>query len=153
MKKIILAARFIFIGLFLIGCEEELSVRQDALTDYAVDINGTWQLFSISRNGEDLSGKISFTDYTLDLNNDGTFNLSSSKVPFPTLRTSGASFISGNWAFNDDFQPTEIQFSNGPAVVPTRLDQPLFGSNNTTLSITFSLGCATNTYLYQFKKI
>lgn len=152
MKKIIIAASLLFGGMFLVGCEEDLTVRQDALNAFAVDINGSWELFSMSRNGEDLSGKLSFTDYSITINEDGTFSLSSSSVPFPTLKTTNNRFSNGTWRFDSDFQPTEIQFLNGSSIVPVKLDQPLFGTNNTNLSIEFSMGCGANTYLYQFKK-
>lgn len=152
MKKIVLISNFLFAVLLLSGCEDDLTVRQDALTAYTVEVNGNWNLFSISRNGEDLSGMLNITDNSIALNNDGTFNLSSSTIPFPTLKTTGARFTSGNWTFNDDFQPTKIHFSNGSSIVPVKLDKPLYGKNNNTLSFKFSLGCGTNSYLYQFKK-
>lgn len=151
MKNLLLIAGFLFAAILFTGCEDDLNVRQDALTNYNVDINGSWKLFSISRDGEDLSGKFGFTDYTLELN-DGTFSLSSSTVPFPTLKTTGVAFSSGSWSFNDDIYPTHIQFTNGSEVVPVKMAYPAYGTNNTSLVLEFSLGCSSNKYLYQFKK-
>lgn len=151
MKNSFLKASLLFATILITGCEDNLNVRQDALTNYAVDINGTWKLFSITRDGEDLSSKISFTDYTLELS-DGSFSLSSSTVPFPTLKSVTTPFSSGSWSFNDDYYPTQIQFTNGSEVIPVKLGYPAYGTNNSSLALEFSLGCSSNTYLYQFKK-
>ena len=142
---------FFLAAILFTGCEEDLEVRQDALTNYEVDINGSWKLFSISRDGEDLSSKINFTDFTLELSN-GDFNLNSSTIPFPTLKTTGSAFSSGSWSFNDDIYPTHIQFTNGSDVVPVKLAYPAYGTNNSSLVLEFSLGCSANIYSYQFKK-
>ncbi len=152
MRNLILIAGFLFSAILFTGCEDDLNVRQDALTNFAVDINGSWKLFSISRDGEDLSSKFSFTDYTLELSDDGAFSLNSSTVPFPTLKTTITPFSSGSWSFNDDFFPTHIQFTNGSEVVPVKLAYPAYGTNNSSLALEFNLGCSSNIYLYQFKK-
>ena len=137
--------------LFFFGCEDELLVRQDALTPYEVSIEGTWELYSLSRNGIDLTGVMDLSGKDIDFTNDGTFTLSSPSMPFPT-RSSEADFTTGTWRFNNDYQPTEMQFSDGSNRVPVKLDQPLYGTNNTTLALEFTLGCSANTYVYQFKK-
>lgn len=152
MKNLLLTAGFLFAAILITGCEQdELNVRQDALTNYIVDIDGSWKLFSISRDGEDLSGKFSFKDYTLDVR-DRNFSLSSSTFPFPTLKTTGVPFSSGTLSFNDDVYPTQIQFSNGSEVVPVKLAYPAYGTNNTSLILEFNLGCSSNKYSYHFKK-
>lgn len=151
MRNLIKITGFFLLAILFAGCEDDSQVSQDALTNYAVDINGSWKLFSISRDGEDLSSKISFTGYTLELN-DNTFNLNSSTVPFPTLKTTGSAFSNGNWSFNDDIYPTHIQFTNGSEVIPVKMGYPAYGTNNSSLVLEFSLGCSTNIYSYQFKK-
>jgi hypothetical protein len=152
MKIQLLKTSLIFFLILFCGCEDELELRQDALTPYEVSIDGAWELYSVSRNGADLTQVMDLTDVEIEFSNDGTFSLSSSKIPFPTLKSSSNSFTAGSWKFNNDFQPTSIQFSNGNAKVPVMLDQPLYGSNNTNLVFEFSLGCNANTYQYQFKK-
>jgi hypothetical protein len=151
MRNLIMITCFCLTVILFTGCEDNLNVRQDALTNYAVDINGNWKLFSISRNGEDLSSKISFADYTLELS-DGSFSVNSSTVPFPTLKSAITPFASGSWSFNDDYYPTHIQFTNGSEVISVKLGYPAYGTNNSSLTLEFSLGCNSNTYLYQFKK-
>ena len=132
MRNILL---FSFFSLaFLIACEDESSsydVREDALINYKADINGDWSLFSIERNGTSLAGHF---DAALNLTiSDGTFSLSSTTMPFPTLTTMVGDFSSGSWSFNDDYKPTDIQFTNGTDVVPVALSFPLYGMNNTSL--------------------
>jgi len=107
-------------------------------------------LFSIERNGTSLAGHF---DAALNLTiSDGTFSLSSTTMPFPTLTTMVGDFSSGSWSFNDDYKPTGIQFTNGTDVVPVALSFPLYGMNNTSLGLEFSLGCGETTYKYHFKK-
>ena len=151
MRNILL---FSFFSLaFLIACEDESSsydVREDALINYKADINGDWTLFSIERNGTSLAGHF---DAALNLTiSDGAFSLSSTTMPFPTLTTMVGDFSSGSWSFNDVYKPTGIQFTNGTDVVPVALSFPLYGMNNTSLGLEFSLGCGETTYKYHFKK-
>ena len=130
---------------------DSFDVREDALVDYKTDINGEWSLHSIHRNGTDLSQQFNASALTLTLS-DGSFSLSSSALPFPTLKTSGTPFSSGSWSFDDDFKPTNIQFTDGSDIVPASLSMPLFGKNNSSLGLEFSLGCGATTYKYHFKK-
>jgi hypothetical protein len=151
MRNILL---FSFFSLaFLIACEDDASsydVREDALINYKADIIGEWSLFSIERDGASLAGHF---DAALNLTiSDGAFSLSSTTMPFPTLTTMVSDFSSGSWSFDDDYQPTSIQFTNGSEVVPAALSFPLYGSNNTSLGLEFSLGCSSTTYKYHFKK-
>ena len=138
---------------FLMACDDDAStydVREDALINYKADINGEWSLFSIERNGTSLSGSYDAA-MTLTIS-DGAFSLSSTGLPFPTLTTTVADFNSGSWSFDDEYKPTSIQFSNGTDVVPAALSFPLYGMNNTSLGLEFSLGCGETTYKYHFKK-
>ncbi len=151
MRNIIL---FSFFSLaFFIACDDDAStydVREDALINYKADINGEWSSFSIERNGTSLSGSYDAA-MTLTIS-DGAFSLSSTGLPFPTLTTTVADFNSGSWSFDDDYKPTSIQFSNGTDVVPVALSFPLYGMNNTSLGLEFSLGCGATKYKYHFKK-
>ena len=103
---------------FLIACDDADSydVREDALINYKTDINGQWSLYSIARGSTDLSA-VHGTNLKLTIA-DGTFTLSDPPIPFPTMTTTVADFSSGNWSFDDDYQPTKIQFTNGTDVVP-----------------------------------
>ena len=137
---------------FLIACDDADSydVREDALINYKTDINGEWNLYSIARGSTDLSA-VHGTNLKLTIT-DGTFSLSDAKMPFPTMTTTVADFSTGNWSFDDDYQPTKIQFTNGTDVVPVNLMFPLYGKNNTSLGLEFSLGCGSVKYSYHFKK-
>lgn len=152
MRNIFFLSLILSLALFT-ACDEAKSfdVREDALVNYAADINGTWTLHSISRNGVDISGHFNASALTLTID-ESSFSLGSSSLPFPTLKTTGSPFSSGSWSFDDDYQPTNIQFTNGTEVVPTSLSFPLYGSNNTSLGLEFSLGCGATSYMYHFKK-
>ena len=45
-----------------------------------------------------------------------------------------------------------IHFNGGSETVPVNLTYPLYGKNNNSLGLEFSLGCGASTYQYQFKK-
>ncbi len=152
MRNILLISLFSSLAFFT-ACDDadSFDVREDALVNYATDINGVWNLFSIERNGTDLSGHFNASAMTLTIA-DGAFTLSSASLPFPTLKTTITPFDSGSWAFDDDYQPTSIQFTNGSEIVPVNLSFPLYGNNNTSLGLEFSLGCGATTYTYHFKK-
>ena len=151
MRNILLISFFSLA--FLIACDDAdtYDVREDALINYKADINGEWSLFSIERGASDLSGVFG-TNLKLTLGSDGTFTLSDAKMPFPTLKTTVTDFSTGNWSFDDDYQPTKIQFTNGTDVVPVNILFPLYGKNNTSLGLEFSLGCSSVIYKYHFKK-
>jgi hypothetical protein len=151
MRNILLISIF-SLALFT-ACDDadSFDVREDALVDYKTDINGEWSLFSIERNGTDLSGVFNASAMTLTIT-DGAFSLNSSALPFPTLKTTSTQFDTGSWSFDDDYKPTSIQFTNGSEIVPVNLSFPLYGSNNNSLGLEFSLGCGATTYTYHFKK-
>lgn len=152
MKNSILILTITLLILITSGCDvNNFEVREDALENYAVEINGEWSLVSIERNKEDITGQFNFGDFILKIDG-GNFNLNSTTIPFPTLKSTGNPFDSGTWIFNDDYQPTLMQLSDGTQTVQTNLKSSLYGKNNTTLKLEFSLGCKSNTYVYQFKK-
>ena len=64
------------------SCDEadSFDVRQDALVDYVTDINGTWTLHSVHRDGTDITSHIpSATGLTLQVEA-GSFTLGSSII-------------------------------------------------------------------------
>ena len=138
-------------GLLFLSCEEDPAVRQDALVNYKVDLMGDWAIFSVERNGEDISALLDYSTFSLQLG-DGTFSLANEQVPFPTLGFNDANFSSGAWEFDDDFSPTQIHFVDGGTRVPVQMSFPAYGLNNTSLGLEFSLGCSNTVYTYQFKK-
>ncbi len=150
MNKSISILGLVVAMLFIvIACEDETMVRQDALVNYEVDLLGDWSVFSVTRNGMDISSDLNYASFSLKLE-DGSFSLSG-VFPFPTLGQD-MSFSSGTWEFNDDFAPTQIHFINGGDRVPVTMTFPAFGLNNTSLGLKFALGCTGNEYIYQFKK-
>ena len=72
MRNILLIS--IFSLAFFTACDDadSFDVREDALVNYKTDINGEWSLFSIKRNGTDLSGVFNASAMTLTIA-DGAF--------------------------------------------------------------------------------
>lgn len=153
MRNILFLTMTLSLAMF-ISCDEadSFDVRQDALVDYVTDINGTWTLHSVHRDGTDITSHIpSATGLTLQVEA-GSFTLGSSNLPFPTLGNARTPFSSGSWSFDDDYQPTSINFTNGTDVIVTSLAMPLYASNNSSMGLTFSMGCGATSYQYNFKK-
>ena len=147
MRNTLLSTLLLFSLVIFTSCEEDkFDVRQDALTEYAVNIQGIWTLHSLYRNGEDLSGIFDASSLTLTLG-DGTFSIGSTNLPFPTLKTTGTPFDSGTWSFDDDYKPTKIHFTDSSGDVVTNLSFPLYGNNQTSLGLEFSLGCGQTSYM------
>ena len=114
MRNILFLTLTLSFAMFM-SCDDadSFDVRQDALVNYVTDINGTWTLHSIHRDGADITSDIpSATGLTLQVEA-GSFTLGSSNIPFPTLGNARTPFSSGSWAFDDDYQPTSINFTNG----------------------------------------
>jgi hypothetical protein len=151
MKNILFLTLFISLAFFTACDSEEFEVRQDSLENVKADASGEWTLFSITRNKTDISEHFDTSGMKLTLSG-ANFTLSSSSFPFPTLKTTGTAFSTGNWAFDDDYQPSVIHFKGGSETVPVNLTYPLYGKNNNSLGLEFSLGCGASTYQYQFKK-
>ena len=114
MRNILFLTLTLSLAMF-ISCDEadSFDVRQDALVNYVTDINGTWTLHSVHRDGTDITSHMpSATGLTLQVEA-GSFTLGSSNLPFPTLGNARTPFSSGSWSFDDDYQPTSINFTNG----------------------------------------
>lgn len=66
----------IFTVAFMVGC----SAFNDDSDPYGVgeatkDISGVWKLLSVSRNDIDITNEMDFTQFTLNINPDGTYHI------------------------------------------------------------------------------
>ena len=70
------------------------------------------------------------------------------------IETAGLPFVileGGTWSFDDVSYPTAITFTTSDASATVLLDRaPISGGN--FLSMSFSLGCNENIYVYEFIK-
>ena len=133
--------------LFL-GCNDDVTIPEGALEEHLVDIRGDWQLKVVNQNNDDISERMSFSDLTLrlEMNNEGPtdYQIETAGLPFVILED-------GTWTFDDNAYPTAITFTSSNASATILLDRPPI-SGGEFLSMSFSLGCNENNYVYEFIK-
>ena len=108
------------------------------------DISGNWQVIKATRNGTDLTTRYDFSKFRIHFT-DSTYALDS-LLPFIVSK-------SGTWAFDDPHYPFYLSFT---ATDSTAKQSPLLfpvtgGQRN--IIITFSPGCASNSYQYTLQKV
>ncbi|MBD1424555.1 DUF5004 domain-containing protein [Sphingobacterium arenae] len=137
---------FVFIAfgyLFHVSCEDEMA---NIVTDEPVkDITGSWKVVQLMRNGEDLSQRLNLTDFRVDFKADGNYILAN-ELPFVLVG-------SGTYTLNDPQYPFSVLLTaDGESEqIAVKLQYPVVRGKR-QLSLSFSLGCAGNTYQYNFER-
>lgn len=137
--------------LLITNCEDDVTLNPDAFTEFPVNIKGSWTINKATQNGNDITSKLEFESFTLNLDYEGsqpsTFSIPTFNVPF------GIDFSSGTWQFDDITYPTKLIFksSSGTSTSVNISTIPVATGNN-NLNLSFDLGCEANTYIYSFKK-
>ncbi len=148
MKKI-LTICFLFI--LITNCEEDVTLNPDGFTEFPVNIQGSWTVNKATQNGNDITEKLNFETFSINLNYEGnqpsTFTIPTFNVPF------GIDFSSGTWKFNDITYPTALIFTDNNGISSTvEFSQIPVNSGTPNLKLKFKLGCDANTYIYSFNK-
>ncbi len=129
-------------------CENPVNVPEGAFAEHAVDLQGNWAIQRVLRNGEDITSLLDFSGFQLNLSMDAQgptdFQLQNGGAPFIVLQD-------GQWAYNDPVYPTAVSFTVGGEKMEADFYQPPI-SKDKTFSLTFSLGCQDNIYIYEFIK-
>ena len=146
MKKILAICCLFFL---LTTCEDDVTLNPDGFTEFTVNIQGSWTIDKATQNGNDITNKLDFETFTLNLNYDGdqpnTFSIPTFNVPF------GIDFSSGTWKFDDNTYPTKLIFkSNTGTTATVELSQIPLATGTNNLNLKFNLGCEANTYIYSF---
>lgn len=106
------------------------------------DISGVWKLQMVSRNGIDITESMDFSQFTLNLNNDGTYTIDN-YLPFVVKEN-------GIWDTDNPTMPFQIVFKEESKSEPVKveLNYPIV-NGSLSLTIKLSPGCYSNTYVYQ----
>ena len=106
------------------------------------DISGVWKLQMVSRNGIDITESMDFSQFTLNLNSDGTYTIDN-YLPFVVKEN-------GIWNTDNPTMPFQIVFKEESKSEPVRveLNYPIVNGSR-SLTIKLSPGCYSNTYVYQ----
>ena len=129
------------IVLFAASCKtEKVLPKQEALKD----INGSWKVIKATRNGTDLSTLVDLSQFRINF--DGTGYKLENKLPFIVTQD-------GTYSLDDPQYPYKITFTAGAeAPVSTGFTYPVVNGKR-QLSLTFSPGCANNSYIYVLQKV
>ena len=130
--------------LVMIICFSSCKMEKVAPAQEAVkDISGNWRIIKATRNGADLTSIVDFSQFRLKFDA-GKYTLVN-KVPFLVSQD-------GNYALDDPKYPFKITFTaGGTTPVATAFNFPIVNGAR-QLTITFSPGCANNSYVYVFQK-
>ncbi|MDB5110154.1 MAG: hypothetical protein JWR67_1268 [Mucilaginibacter sp.] len=119
---------------------EKVLPQKEALKD----ITGNWQVIKATRNGTDLTNIVDFSQFKLNFAN-GNYTLQN-KLPFLVNQN-------GSFSLDDPQYPFKITFTaTGAQPVSTVFTYPVVNGKR-QLSLTFSPGCANNSYVYVLQQI
>jgi hypothetical protein len=119
---------------------EKVLPQKEALKD----ITGNWQVIKATRNGTDLTSIVDFSQFKLNFAN-GNYTLQN-KLPFLVNQN-------GSFSLDDPQYPFKITFTaTGAQPVSTVFTYPVVNGKR-QLSLTFSPGCANNSYVYVLQQI
>jgi hypothetical protein len=133
----------------LLACEDQ-PVNESLLLTEPIVVEGDWTLDKVYQNEIDITQEININSFVLTLNYDGneptTYEINVDKnYPFVVPESSG------DWTFDNLVFPSAMHFIHSDTTI-TNISTPLYPLNNSVLSLTFSLGCDENVYIYEFKK-
>ena len=119
---------------------EKVLPQKEALKD----ITGNWQVIKATRNGTDLTNIVDFSQFKLNFAN-GNYTLEN-KLPFLVNQN-------GSFSLDDPQYPFKITFTApGAQPVSTIFTYPVLNGKR-QLSLTFSPGCANNSYVYVLQQV
>ena len=115
------------------------------ITESLKDLSGVWKIESVTRNDVDITNAIDISNFSLNLNADGTYTIDN-YLPF-VVRESGV------WTTDNPQYPFKLIFKeNGTEQgMDVELKYPIVNGER-KLSITLSPGCESNHYMYQMKR-
>ena len=119
---------------------EKILPQKEALKD----ITGNWQVIKATRNGTDLTSIVDFSQFRLKFTN-GNYTLEN-KLPFLVDQN-------GSFSLDDPQYPFKITFTaTGAQPVSTAFTYPIVNGKR-QLTLTFSPGCANNSYVYVLQQV
>ncbi|WP_256010401.1 DUF5004 domain-containing protein [Desertivirga xinjiangensis] len=143
MKRRIFTFFYLLFGtLAFVACEDELAAT---ITDESLkEVTGTWKVVSLTRNGEELAQRLDLSRFRITFNPDGTYALQD-KLAFAVAGP-------GTYKLNDPQYPYSLILTEQTKEAqPVKFQFPVIEGKR-QMSLTFSPGCSSNTYQYNFVK-
>lgn len=139
-------AALLLVGGTTVACDSyKDNETPDTFVEADKDLNGSWQLSVVKRNGVDITKSMDFSKFRLILNADGTYRLQN-RLPFPVKHD-------GVWRVDDPAHPYGLIFTEDNTVgdVDVTINVSTFEGVR-QLSVVHSPGCESNKYEYLFVK-
>lgn len=145
-SKTLIATTILLIFTFFISCDTFKDNEFSNYNESYKNIDGVWQLKTVSRNGIDITNTMNFSQFRLNLNADGSYTLEN-YLPFAVKKD-------GKWRVDDPQYPFNLIFreNNSNNDVTISLKYPIVDGKR-VISISLSPGCKNNTYIYEFEKM
>ena len=146
MKHIFKILTILTLSIFLASCDsfnDENNPYEGS--EVAKDLSGVWKIMTVTRNGVDITKDMDFSQFTLHLNENGTYKIDN-YLPFVVQKD-------GNWSTDNPDYPFRLSFTekNSSSATTVNLNYPTIkGSRN--LLIKLSPGCSSNSYMYQMER-
>ncbi|KKX50878.1 DUF5004 domain-containing protein [Sphingobacterium sp. IITKGP-BTPF85] len=104
------------------------------------------EVVELTRNGEDVGKRMDLTNFKINFNADGTYTLAD-QLPFIVAAP-------GKYVFNDPQFPFSLILTpdDEKKDIPLKFQFPVKAGKR-QLSLTFSLGCSSNTYQFNFERV
>ena len=138
---------FILFTLTLLGaCDKFSATESDVFEETDKDLSGVWKLEKVTRNGIDITELMDFTQFSLDLNKDGTYVVEN-YLPFVVKDD-------GKWQVDDPLYPFHLIFKtegSNQDEVSVEIEYMIVNGKR-SLSIDLSPGCFSNVYTYVFNR-
>lgn len=144
MKSKILAkiVFLVFAVMIFTSCKKELltSVPDESVKD----ITGKWRMVALTRNGEDMTARMDLSKFRIVFNADGTY----------TLENRFAFLVDGpgTYSLSDPQFPFSLSMTQqSQPGAKAKFQFPVIAGKR-QLSLTMSMGCASNSYQFNFEK-
>ncbi|MEC3878946.1 DUF5004 domain-containing protein [Parapedobacter sp. 10938] len=142
--NVLLPAALMVVGLAGVSsCEDGIADMET--TETVKDITGSWKVIRLTRNGEDLSQRLDLSDFRIQFNTDGSYTLAE-QMPFIADAPGTYKLSDPQYPFALVLQPEGAQED-----VVARFQFPVVKGER-QLSLSFSLGCESNTYQFNFER-
>lgn len=128
------------------ACDKFSATESDVFEETYKDLSGFWKLEKVTRNGMDITGLYDFTKFSLDLKDDGSYEIEN-YLPFVVKNT-------GKWQVDDPLYPFHLIFEeegSNPEEVSVEIEYMIVNGKR-SLSIDLSPGCFRNIYTYVFNR-
>jgi len=145
-SKLQIATYILMVFTFFSSCDTFKDNEPEVYKEANKDINGVWQIKTVSRNLIDITQAMDFSRFRLNLNEDGSYTIDN-YLPFAVKKN-------GQWKVDDPQYPFHLIFHEDGSNedVSIALSYPIVqGTRN--ISIAVSPGCSKNSYTYVLEKI